>query len=159
MLNLQMVQHCMCKNMWITLARVQKSLKISGLDSRSSGTNKILIKKGFPSRKTRDVVGGGRPLRDEGSFSNTKRWTKELQRKYDSEQDPSVRKLIKEMGSELQSWVTEEEIEEARRLALKLEQGDDDDDDGKMMVSMVMNDDGATMMMMNDDGVDDDDDE
>jgi hypothetical protein len=87
-----------------------------------------LTNKGFLGRKTRDIVGGGRPLREEGSFSNTKRWSKELQRRYASEQDPGVRQLIKEMGSELQSWVTEEEIEEAGRLALKLQQGDDDDD-------------------------------
>ena len=99
-------------------------------DSRSSGTKKILINNGTLSEKTKDVVGSGRPLREKETFSNTKRWSKELQRKYDSERDPRVRELMKEIGSELQTWVTEEEIEEARRIASKLEQGDDGDDDG-----------------------------
>eukprot|EP00250_Pteridium_aquilinum_P019494 c24453_g1_i2 orf=240-3263(+) len=76
--------------------------------------------------KTNDVVGRGQPAREGSTFSNTKRWSKELQRKYDLERDPEVRELMKEIGSELDSWVTEEEVEEAARLAERLEEGDED---------------------------------
>ncbi|MCO5593997.1 hypothetical protein L7F22_048016 [Adiantum nelumboides] len=81
-----------------------------------------------------EVVGSGQPLHKRiGSrramqqgptFSNTKRWSKELQRKYDLERDPEIRELMKEIGSELDSWLTEEEIEETASLAEKLEDGD-----------------------------------
>lgn len=83
-----------------------------------------------------EVVGSGQPLHKKvgsGSrgyrgpiFSNTKRWSKELQRKYDLERDPEIRELMREIGSELDSWVTEAEIEETARLAEKLEEGDDE---------------------------------
>ncbi|KAI5071651.1 hypothetical protein GOP47_0013902 [Adiantum capillus-veneris] len=88
------------------------------------------------SLEPNEVVGSGQPLHKKvGSrqpvqqgpiFSNSKRWSKELQRKYDLERDPEVRELMKEIGSELDSWVTEEEIEETARLAEKLEKGDEE---------------------------------
>lgn len=111
-------------------SRSPYSDKISDEGLRSSHSGSILVKnatkKAGLSANTKDVVGSGQPLREEGIFTNTKRWSKELQRRYDSERDPEVRELMKEIGSELDSWVTEEEVEEAGRLASKIEGGDED---------------------------------
>lgn len=111
-------------------SRSPYSDKFSDEGLRSSHSGSILVKnatkKASLSANTKDVVGSGQPLREEGIFTNTKRWSKELQRRYDSERDPEVRELMKEIGSELDSWVTEEEVEEAGRLASKIEGGDED---------------------------------
>ncbi|KAH7439545.1 hypothetical protein KP509_04G066300 [Ceratopteris richardii] len=84
-----------------------------------------------------DIVGSGQPLgkmrghvqpaRKASIFSSTKQWSKELHRKYNLEQDPEIRDLMKEIGSDLDSWLTEEEIEETARLASKLQEVDDED--------------------------------
>ncbi|XP_024541683.1 uncharacterized protein LOC112350169 isoform X2 [Selaginella moellendorffii] len=49
--------------------------------------------------------------------SNKKKvWPKEIQRRYDTETDPKVRRLLKEIGKDLDEWLTEEEVEETLRL-------------------------------------------
>lgn len=103
-----------------------------------STRSKTFLKKYSASKSllnvdTDEVVGSGQPLRRRENRStssermtNTKRWSKELQRKYDLERDPETRELMKEIGSELDSWVTEEEVESSAMLASKLEEIDDD---------------------------------
>lgn len=96
----------------------------------SRNSKKILsrnLKKKFSSSSGNTVVvGSGQPLRKEESFQNTKRWGKELQKRYDSERDPEMRALLKEIGSELDSWVTEKEVEDAWNLSQQLEQGQEE---------------------------------
>ncbi|KAG6550131.1 hypothetical protein Mapa_008087 [Marchantia paleacea] len=58
------------------------------------------------------------------SWQNTKRWAQDLQRKYELEKDPETRALMREIGQDLDRWITEEEIEEANRLLEKGVEGE-----------------------------------
>lgn len=46
------------------------------------------------------------------SWKHTKKWSRELQEKYDAERDPETKALMRIMGQDLDRWITEERVKE-----------------------------------------------
>jgi predicted hydrolase (HD superfamily) len=55
---------------------------------------------------------------------NSKKWTQDLQRKYEMERDPEQRALMREFGQDLEKWITDGEIQEAQYLLSKGAEGE-----------------------------------
>lgn len=68
----------------------------------SSGAKTIISSSGEPSE-----------IRDSKteSWQHTKKWSRALQEKYNAEKDPEIKEVIKEMGQDLDRWITEDEVE------------------------------------------------
>ncbi|GJP43903.1 hypothetical protein CLOM_g3299, partial [Closterium sp. NIES-68] len=68
-----------------------------------------------------EVAQGGRAGRAAGSgedgWSNTKRWAEDIRARYEQEKDPDVREVIQQLGKDLPSWLSEEEIQSAPTLS------------------------------------------
>lgn len=60
------------------------------------------------------------------TWQSTKKWGQELQQKYDSETDPAQRGLMRDVGQDLERWITEDEINEAARLLSNGVEGEKD---------------------------------
>ncbi|KAL2610375.1 hypothetical protein R1flu_028948 [Riccia fluitans] len=83
-----------------------------------SGSGKTVVtSSGRPVDFTPGVPNTGKNEEDPpDSWQHTKRWAKDLQRKYEVEKDPQTRALMRDIGQDLDRWITEEEIDEASRL-------------------------------------------
>eukprot|EP00249_Psilotum_nudum_P021177 c28005_g1_i1 orf=67-3276(+) len=74
----------------------------------------------YTSTNNRTIIAGsGQPLNTKGPFQHTKRWGKDLQRKYKMERNPEIRGLMREIGQDLENWITEQEVETVCSLLSK----------------------------------------
>lgn len=53
-------------------------------------------------------------------WQHTKKWSRGFLESYNAETDPEVKSVMKEMGKDLDRWITDKEIEEAADLINKL---------------------------------------
>ncbi|CAK9863838.1 unnamed protein product [Sphagnum jensenii] len=71
------------------------------------------------------VSSSGRQKKPEAEqMPNSKKWTQDLQRKYEMERDPEQRALMREFGQDLEKWITDGEIQEAQYLLSKGAEGE-----------------------------------
>ncbi|BFI42791.1 hypothetical protein MPTK2_8g11930 [Marchantia polymorpha subsp. ruderalis] len=91
-----------------------------------SGTAKTTVtSSGRPAAFTPNLPSNGENEEEQvENWQNTKRWAQDLQRKYELEKDPETRALMREIGQDLDRWITEDEIEEANRLLEKGVEGE-----------------------------------
>ncbi|GLJ18588.1 hypothetical protein SUGI_0330990 [Cryptomeria japonica] len=75
----------------------------TSFNDSSSGAKTIISSSGESSKFVKD-------LKTE-SWQHTKKWSRALQEKYNAEKDPKIKEVIKEMGQDLDRWITEEEVE------------------------------------------------
>eukprot|EP00252_Welwitschia_mirabilis_P026791 TRINITY_DN8930_c0_g1_i1.p1 TRINITY_DN8930_c0_g1~~TRINITY_DN8930_c0_g1_i1.p1 ORF type:complete len:1272 (-),score=303.94 TRINITY_DN8930_c0_g1_i1:115-3930(-) len=64
-------------------------------------------------------------------LQHKKKWTKGFKQLYEAETDPNRKALLNEIGQDLDRWMTDEELDEFRRLSAKLQ-----DDDSKFFDEM-----------------------
>jgi hypothetical protein len=53
-------------------------------------------------------------------WQHTKKWSRGFLESYNAESDPEVKSTMKDIGKDLDRWITEEEIQEATDLMTKL---------------------------------------
>lgn len=82
--------------------------------------------KSSSTKKAKTVIEGSdgsvRPGKKSGKefWQHTKKWSREFLECYNSETDPEVKSVMKDIGKDLDRWITEKEIEEAGELLTKL---------------------------------------
>ncbi|CAM6091049.1 unnamed protein product [Calypogeia fissa] len=85
------------------------------------GKAKVVVSSSPRPGKATDSFPSTRPGAQTGEagkedWDHTKRWAKDLERKYAMETDPATRALMRELGQDLERWITEDEIEAASRM-------------------------------------------
>lgn len=87
------------------------------------------LEKTLHSRNSKDsktVIEGSdgsvRPGKKSGKeyWQHTKKWSRGFWKSYNSETDPEMKSIMKDIGKDLDRWITEEEIQEAADLMKKL---------------------------------------
>ncbi|KAK9147258.1 hypothetical protein Scep_006015 [Stephania cephalantha] len=66
--------------------------------------------------------GSSRPGKKSGKeyWQHTKKWSREFLEAFNAETDPEIKSIMKDMGKDLDRWITEKEVEEAADLLTKL---------------------------------------
>ncbi|KAK9103898.1 hypothetical protein Sjap_021152 [Stephania japonica] len=66
--------------------------------------------------------GSSRPGKKSGKeyWQHTKKWSREFLEAYNAETDPEIKSIMKDMGKDLDRWITEKEVQEAADLLTKL---------------------------------------
>lgn len=97
-------------------ARSSSSVSNSQAEAKSQQPEEPSMKS--TSAATRTVVtAAGKPKEvEQHQFEHTKKWSRELRRKYELERDPETKSLMKEIGQDLDRWISEEEILQAESL-------------------------------------------
>ncbi|XP_030541046.1 uncharacterized protein LOC115748635 [Rhodamnia argentea] len=86
---------------------------VNNIQSKDLKKTKILIEGSDGSVRT------GKKLGKE-YWQHTKKWSRGFLESYSAERDPEVKSVMKDIGKDLDRWITEKEIEEAAELMDKL---------------------------------------
>lgn len=94
------------------------------LESTDSQINTELENKSAKAPKTiiEGSDGSARAGKKSGKeyWQHTKKWSQGFLESYNAETDPEIRNVMKDMGKDLDRWITEKEIQEAGELMDKL---------------------------------------
>lgn len=95
--------------------------------SPSYGVHNLTKKrKDEASRDPKTVIessdGSTRPGKKSGKehWQHTKKWTREFLEVYNAETDPEIKSIMKDMGKDLDRWITEKEVKEAVDLMTRI---------------------------------------
>ncbi|OVA14703.1 hypothetical protein BVC80_1819g16 [Macleaya cordata] len=106
---------------------LQKSVKSPAVDNMSSVVHNI--KKSSQERtsiNSKTVIdcsdGSSRAAKKSGKeyWQHTKKWSREFLEAYNAETDPEVKSIMKDMGKDLDRWITDKEIKETAELMTRI---------------------------------------
>ncbi|XP_010267617.1 PREDICTED: uncharacterized protein LOC104604789 isoform X2 [Nelumbo nucifera] len=84
------------------------------------------LKKSVASKKPKTIIecsdGSVRSGKKSGKeyWQHTKKWSREFLEAYNAETDPEIKSIMKDMGKDLDRWITEKEIQETADLLTKI---------------------------------------
>ncbi|KAJ1690819.1 hypothetical protein LUZ63_014974 [Rhynchospora breviuscula] len=96
--------------------------------TKSKGTSSYspIVREKSSSDKNKTVIessdGTNRPGKKSGKeqWQHTKKWSQGFLDVYNSETDPEIKSVLKDMGKDLDRWITEEELQQKRSLKEKM---------------------------------------
>ncbi|XP_042479545.1 uncharacterized protein LOC122060507 [Macadamia integrifolia] len=108
------------------LQKSEKSLSSDDISTSSPVCDQWKISQGDVSAKLKTVIessdGSIRAGKKSGKeyWQHTKKWSREFLEAYNAETDPEIKSIMKDMGKDLDRWITEEEIQEAADLMTRI---------------------------------------
>ncbi|XP_021688220.2 uncharacterized protein LOC110670468 isoform X2 [Hevea brasiliensis] len=108
---------------------IQKSTESLADENTATSLSENALEKNLRSKNSKDsktVIEGSdgsvRPGKKSGKeyWQHTKKWSRGFLESYNSETDPEMKSVMKDIGKDLDRWITEEEIQEAADLMKKL---------------------------------------
>ncbi|XP_043716535.1 uncharacterized protein LOC122664668 [Telopea speciosissima] len=118
--------HPMNEDAQDTLQKSEKSLSSDDISTSSPVCEQRKISQGGVSAKLKTVIessdGSIRAGKKSGKeyWQHTKKWSREFLEAYNAETDPEIKSVMKDMGKDLDRWITEEEIQEAADLMTRI---------------------------------------
>ncbi|CAM8876930.1 unnamed protein product [Rhodiola kirilowii] len=108
----------------------QKGAMVNGnvrspLSEKSHATSPLKVENGAP-KKPKTIIEGSdgsvKPGKKNGKefWQHTKKWSRGFLELYNAETDPEMKATMKDIGKDLDRWITEEEIQEAAELIEKM---------------------------------------
>nr|CAD1839252.1 unnamed protein product [Ananas comosus var. bracteatus] len=109
-----------------SLSKVEGLAKSSIPSPNASVDNSLKKSVGESSKKTKTLIecsdGSTRPGKKGGKehWEHTKKWSQGFLEVYNAETDPEVKSIMRNMGKDLDRWITEKEIQDATDLLTKI---------------------------------------
>ncbi|KAF9616394.1 hypothetical protein IFM89_029648 [Coptis chinensis] len=119
------VSHKVTQNTQDTLQSVETPASEDILNSSAPHISRMTPQSGA-SKKPKTVIecsdGSSRPGKKSGKeyWQHTKKWSREFLELYNTETDPEVKSIMKDMGKDLNRWITDKEIQETADLMTKI---------------------------------------